>query len=250
MTTTRRPPPPAPTAIPTPSATVAATDRQPPRVTVSARSLVPGRRGGRRVDRAGPVLGGLHREGGRDRVQIRRAQPEAARHHGGRNRNRADQGATSTYAFVRFNSRVRARLFRRSRTVLTLEGRRHGSGRQHPARDRATGTGTRVNARSFCKLRRQGSGGAQRGGRWICLEGNGGACVRRGNAVCAGRCGDGVGQSSAVSARDRESAARRHGPRPDFPLLRSTNRRRASFAAPDAPPLCRRPATTSSWSGS
>ena len=31
-----------------------------------------------------------------------------------------DEGATSTYAFVRFNSRIRARLFRRSRTVLTL----------------------------------------------------------------------------------------------------------------------------------
>ena len=31
------------------------------------------------------------------------------------------EGAATTYAFVRFNARVRARLFRQSRTVLTLK---------------------------------------------------------------------------------------------------------------------------------
>ena len=112
---------PAPAPIPRPSATVAAIDRQPPRGGGFHPDLVPGRRGGRRVDRPDPVLRGLHGEGRGDGVQVGCAQPATAWHHRRRIGNVPTEGATSTYVFVRFNSRGRARLFRRTRTVFTLK---------------------------------------------------------------------------------------------------------------------------------
>ena len=55
--------------------------------------------------------------------------------------------------------------------------------------------------------------------------------VRRRNAVCAGRCGDGVRQViRRPGSRPRRPTARRHGLHSDFPLRRSANRRRASFS--------------------
>jgi hypothetical protein len=114
------PPPPTPTAIPTPSATVAATDRQPPRVTVTTRTAY----------RVAEVADGLivrircsEACTAKADVTVSKAVARSVRLRGtttvGTGSART-AGATITYAFVRFNSRVRARLFRRARTVLTL----------------------------------------------------------------------------------------------------------------------------------
>jgi len=111
---------PAPTAIPTPSATVATTDRQPPRVTVSTRTSY----------RVAEVADGLivrvrcsEACTAKADVTVSKAVARSVRLRGttvvGTGTARTE-GATSTYAFVRFDSRVRARLLRRSRTVLTL----------------------------------------------------------------------------------------------------------------------------------
>jgi hypothetical protein len=106
--------------MPTPSATVAVIDRQAPRVTVTTRSSF----------RVAEVADGLI-------VRIRcseactaKADVRVSKSVARRLRLRGTtvvgtgtartEGATSTYAFVRFNSRVRARLLKRSRTVLTL----------------------------------------------------------------------------------------------------------------------------------
>jgi hypothetical protein len=114
-------PPPVPTAIPTPSATISATDRQPPRVTVSSRTSY----------RASEVADGLivrircsEACTAKADVTVSKAVARSVRLRGttvvGTGTARTE-GATSTYAFVRFDARVRARLLRRARTVLTLK---------------------------------------------------------------------------------------------------------------------------------
>ena len=114
------PPLPTPTATPTPGATVSVTDRQPPRVTVSVRAS-------HRVAEVGDGLIVRVRCSeactAKAELRVSKAVARSLRLRGtsvvGTGTART-QGATSTYAFVRFNSRIRTRLFRRSRTVLTL----------------------------------------------------------------------------------------------------------------------------------
>jgi hypothetical protein len=114
-------PPPPPAPAPTPTATVSVTDRQPPRVTVSARTS----------QRVAEVADGLivrlrcsEACSAKAELRVSKSVARSLRLRGttvvGTGSARTE-GATSTYAFVRFSSRVRARLFRRSRTVLTLK---------------------------------------------------------------------------------------------------------------------------------
>ncbi len=112
---------PAPAPIPRPSATVAATDRQPPRVTVSTRTSY----------RVAEVADGLivrlrcsEACTAKAEVTVSKSVARSLRLRGttvvGSGTSRTE-GATSTYVFVRFNSRSRARLFKRTRTVFTLK---------------------------------------------------------------------------------------------------------------------------------
>ncbi len=115
------PPAPAPTPAATPSATVSVTDRQPPRVTLSTRTSY----------RVEEVADGLivrircsEACTAKADVTVSKSIARSLRLRGTTVVGTATartEGATSTYAFVRFNSRIRARLLRRSRTALTLK---------------------------------------------------------------------------------------------------------------------------------
>ncbi|HEX6026788.1 MAG TPA: thrombospondin type 3 repeat-containing protein [Solirubrobacter sp.] len=113
-------PAPSPTAVPTPDASVSVLDRQAPRVTVSVRA----------TQRVAEVGDGLI-------VRVRCSEACAAKAEARVSRSvsrklklrgtrvvgtgRATlEAAGTTYAFVRFRARVRARLFRQPRTRLTL----------------------------------------------------------------------------------------------------------------------------------
>ena len=148
------------------------TDRGAPRVTVSIAGLAPSGRGRRRPDRARALLGGLHGQGGGAVSEGRGRQPAAARDRRSSARSRAERGRDGDVAFVRFSTRVRARLFKLLAARCSRSGSRPPIRPATPGVRPSTGPETRVRPRSFCEFSRQeGCSGLTRRGDGFAYEG-------------------------------------------------------------------------------